>query len=70
LGNQPFSVVAADLNGDGKLDLVCANQNDNTLTVFDEQRQRHLRIQRHLSTMGNIPTSVAAADVTGMASWI
>jgi hypothetical protein len=31
---QPFSVVAADLNGDGKLDLVTANYGNNTLSVL------------------------------------
>ena len=26
VGSGPFNVVAADVNGDGKLDLICANQ--------------------------------------------
>src|SRR4051794_17875225 len=34
VGATPSSVVAADVNGDGKLDLISANYNDNTLTVL------------------------------------
>jgi hypothetical protein len=34
VGSGPISVTAADVNGDGKLDLICANRIDNTLTVL------------------------------------
>ena len=34
VGHFPLSVVAADVNGNGKLDLICANANDNTLSVL------------------------------------
>jgi trimeric autotransporter adhesin len=33
-GAVPRSVVAADFNGDGRLDLLVANQNDNNVSVF------------------------------------
>ncbi|HUZ06841.1 MAG TPA: VCBS repeat-containing protein [Candidatus Paceibacterota bacterium] len=34
VGLQPFSLAAADLNGDGAVDLISANHGDNTLTVL------------------------------------
>jgi hypothetical protein len=34
VGNYPTSVTTADVNNDGKVDLICANMNDSTLSVF------------------------------------
>src|SRR6266478_1340530 len=34
VGNNPSSVVAADFNGDGFLDLAVANQGDNSISLF------------------------------------
>jgi hypothetical protein len=34
VGQVHYSVCAADVNGDGKVDLISANYDDSTLTVF------------------------------------
>jgi hypothetical protein len=34
VGTGPASVAAANVNGDGYVDLICANESDNTLTVL------------------------------------
>ena len=34
VGRNPASVASADVNTDGRLDLVCANYEDDTLTVL------------------------------------
>lgn len=36
-GNGPNGIYTKDLNGDGRLDLVCSNSNDNTISVFLNQ---------------------------------
>jgi len=33
-GTNPYSVVLKDMNGDGKLDMVCANQTANSIGIF------------------------------------
>ena len=64
-GGYPVSVVAADVNGDGKPDLVVANA---TNTQHGEraagQRRRHLPGAVNFSAGAN-PRSVAVADVNG-----
>lgn len=34
VGNKPMSVITSDLNNDGNLDLVTANQNDNNVSIL------------------------------------
>jgi hypothetical protein len=47
VGGNPYWVAAADINRDGKVDLISANSYDNADGV-DEQWQRHFRFQRDL----------------------
>src|SRR6185436_11823299 len=65
-GNQPFTVVVADMDGDGKLDLITPNAN-NTISVL-----RNTSTEGHLSMSGaaqipmnSAPRNVAVRDLDG-----
>src|ERR1700733_6165458 len=66
VGNNsyPTCVVAADVNGDGKVDLISANQGANTLTVFTNDGFGNFKLSATLA-VGNSPTCVVVADVNG-----
>ena len=59
VGYSPQSVIAADVNGDGKLDLICANYGDNTLTVLTNTGSGHFANAGAYS-VGNGPDAVSA----------
>jgi hypothetical protein len=63
VGSEPVSVVAADVNGDGHLDLICANERGSSLSVLTNDGSGGFILA---STLASIqPNSVAAADVNG-----
>jgi hypothetical protein len=62
VGNAPVCVVAADVNNDGKLDLICANEDDNTLTVLTNNGSGGFGSYATLNA-GIGPVCVVAADV-------
>ena len=62
VGRIPLCVVAADINGDHKVDLISANLDDNTLTVLTNNGDGKFSFSATLN-VGNCPNSVVAADV-------
>jgi hypothetical protein len=64
VGNAPWGVTAADVKGDGKVDLICANSEDDTLTVLTNNGSGGFVVASTLS-VGTSPYPVTAADVNG-----
>jgi hypothetical protein len=66
VGSLPYSVVAADVDGDSNPDLICANYNDTTLTVLTNNGSGGFGYNAtYLDNAGGGYISVTAADVTG-----
>ena len=64
VGSGPIAVAAADVNGDGKVDLISANHYANSLSVLTNNGNGGFVLATDLSVGGN-PNSVTAADVNG-----
>ncbi len=68
VGNRPLSITAADLNGGGKVDLICANGNDGTLNVLTNNGSGDFGISATYFVGGDFShptTCVVVADVNG-----
>src|SRR5246127_394909 len=64
-GTLPYSVAVADLNGDGKPDLVVANNLYNSIGVLLGNGDGTFRLPATYGSGGVNPQSVAIADVNG-----
>ena len=60
-GNYPASVAVGDFNGDGKLDIAVANQQDNAVAVFWGNGDGTFAAQSTIA-VGNSPSSIMAGD--------
>jgi len=64
VGSAPQCVTAADVNGDGKVDLISASQDKSTLSVLTNDGSGHF-VLASSPAVGNQPFSAVAADVNG-----
>jgi hypothetical protein len=60
-GNHPTSVVAATLSTEGQIDLIVANQQDNTVSIFMGNGDGTFAAPVNLTT-GRAPTGLVVAD--------
>jgi hypothetical protein len=61
---RPFQVAVADLNGDGRPDIVTANRSDNSVGVLLRNPDGSFQTKETFAT-GRQPFSVAVADLNG-----
>jgi hypothetical protein len=63
-GQKTASLAAADMNGDGTMDLICANGDDNDVMVLTNDGHGYFTISS-TNFAGSEPLALAVADLTG-----
>jgi hypothetical protein len=64
VGLSPYGVAVGDFNGDGHLDIVAANNNDNTVSVLLGTGLGSFQAQATFD-VGSAPFGVAVGDFNG-----
>lgn len=64
VGNYPVGIVAADFNGDGKIDLAVVNDTDSTVSILFGNGDGTFQSQT-LVSVGTEPTSLGSGDFNG-----
>jgi len=64
VGNDPWSVVVGDFNGDGSADLAVANNSDDTLTILLGKGNGKFTAQKPVR-VGDFPQAEAVGDFNG-----
>ncbi len=67
-GSSPSDLRLADLNHDGKTDMVVSDFSNNSIIVYLQQANGSLLAQAPLATSGNHPNGLTVADLTGQGS--
>src|SRR3989442_9323806 len=65
LGSGPIWVVVVDINGDGKADVLLANEMRHSLVVLLGIGEGTLQPPMNFDTAGNLPESIAVGDFNG-----
>ena len=63
-----YTIAAADVNGDGAKDIICANGNTNTITILTNNGNGVFG-SNATYVVGDQPYCVTAADLRGLAKW-
>jgi hypothetical protein len=65
VGTNPYGLISADFNGDGKSDLAVANSGDNTVSILLGNGGGTFTAQQPKLATGSVPYSLTAGDFNG-----